>query len=140
MKSQGIMIILVIIMLILLAGSDVVGYFVYKEYKEKIAYFDEQNQLISNKFADLGRGLEGVRFTLEDIVNSSGAERKRVFSRINDLREDIKNLQDEYAIIVTDLREQIRSLKGDVKSGEKENPKRVELGEISVEKSGTKKE
>ena len=166
MKKSGIIGVLIIIIFLLLAAGYAGGFLVYQEYKEKIAYFDEQNQLIRGKFSALQSNLESFNQALKEVVKSTEEERKETLSKIEGIKTDIQNWRNSYSSNVAKVERKIESIKNDIKDWQsrytsavaevkqriknlkseleswkkgQEAAKEVDLGEITVEKKGQEK-
>ena len=81
---------LIICILASIAAGYVAGFFVYREYKEKTAYFDEQAQSTMDKFQDMERELRGLYSTIENTMDENKMEKKNLLATLEKIKEYLK--------------------------------------------------
>jgi len=146
---QKIIIGALVIVFILLVVNIATSLFFYKQYKENISYFDQQNWLTRVKLENLEKGMDSYKNTVESLnsqfttysesissiekkVGSSEAERKDITSRIETIKSEMKEWQDRYNSVVNDLKDRTEILKTNVEQLAKGITEQVSLGKISV--------
>lgn len=152
---------LIVIILISIAAGYGAGYFVYQDYKQKTAYFNEHAQLTLERFAKLESNLGELYSNFENSIDESNVERKKVLSRIESINQDIQEWKDGYKVTISDIKgtmeemkigkltRMVENLQGDIDEFElavqdlnlkleDTSGKSVDLGRISVRKKAGK--
>ena len=105
--------ILIIIIGIAVAAGYVAGFFVYMEYKQKIAYFDRKTQLAISKFEGLEGELKEAYTTLLNTMGKNKTERELLLSKIRVIQEEVQDWKKHYSLSVSALEGKIEGLKVD---------------------------
>lgn len=161
-KTMGTLLIFVIL------GSIVAGYVagfsVYRDYREKTAYFDRQVQITLDKFMEMQDNMNGLYTSLENTVDKNNIAREELVSKLEAIKGDIREWEREQHDAVVELKEamdglkvdklarMVENLQGDVNGfklkiqdlelkidDKKESAVKVDLGKISVGKRETDK-
>ncbi|MBU4313108.1 MAG: hypothetical protein KJ706_10400 [Candidatus Omnitrophica bacterium] len=111
--AKNVITLLIIIILISIAAGYGAGYFVYQDYKQKTAYFDEHTQLTLNKFSELETNLKELYSNFESSIDENSVERKKVLSRIESMNEDIQEWKEGYNAVVSEIKGTIEEMKVD---------------------------
>ena len=148
MKKDIIIIALMGVLFLLVVGSILGSFTFYKEYKDKIEYLDQQNQMGKSKVEGLESKVDSFKSTIDDIsaqaksytdniktiqntVTLSEEERKSLLAKVEEMKKDLQGWQKDYSTTVIDIRQSMLSLKDELdKIGSKGKP--VELGKITV--------
>lgn len=154
MKLQKTVMSLIIVLFVMtLAGIGAGAYF-YKQYREKVDYFEQQNQYTQAQLRGMEQTLDKFKISLEGLhskfkefvnnLNTMEGEWKEFTSRnaegnqqilvsIDTMRTQIEAWQSEYSNSLRTLQETLTNLKNQIGMAQ-EGAKHVELGEIAVEK------
>jgi chromosome segregation ATPase len=146
---QKIIIGALVIVFILLVVNIGTSLFFYKQYKENISYFDQQNWLTRVKLENIEKSVDGYKNTVENVnsqfasyaenlssiekkVGSGETERKDMTSRIEAIKSEMKEWQANYNTVVNELKDRTEILKTNVEQLAKGITEQVSLGKISV--------
>lgn len=147
--AQKIIIGALVIVFILLVVNIGTSLFFYKQYKENISYFDQQNWLTRVKLENVEKGMDGYKNTVETLnsqftsyaenissiekkVGSGETERKDIAAKIDAIKSEMKEWQSNYNSVVNELRDRTEILKTNVEQLAKGVTEQVSLGKISV--------
>jgi len=150
-NAKTIVTLLTVVIFASIAAGYAAGFFVYKEYQEKTRHLEEETR---NSFRAMENSIKGLSIALEDTADQNRQERKEFLTRIEDMREGIKEWEATYKIALSELKGQVRSLKvnrltrmvenlqSDIEEFKikiqdmklKEDIEGVDLGKISVKK------
>ncbi len=104
---------LTVIIFMSIATGYIAGYFVYRGYKQKTAYFDKQARLTMGRFRELEGNLQELYSGLERSIDNSRLERRRVLSSIESIKEDIQGWKKGYNVSMSELRGAVEDMKVD---------------------------
>jgi chromosome segregation ATPase len=154
MKKEIIIIALIGVLFLLVVGSIIASVAFYKEYKDKIDYFDQQVQSGKGKIEGMETKVDNFKATVDDITSQlknysdnikaiqntitlSEDERKNLIARIEEMKKDLVLIQKDYSSTVVDIRQSMLNLKDELdKMGNK--AKDIELGKITVKQDDKK--
>ena len=109
--AKNIIVLLIVVVLASIACGYAAGFIVYKDYKQKAAYFDEQAQQSLDKFSKLEGNLKDIYITLESTIDENKIDRKGLLSAMEEVKKDIKSWERGYGIALTELKESMENLK-----------------------------
>ena len=101
----------VVILFVLLAGTYIIGYFVYQDYREKTAYLDAQTQFAMDKFRELEEGMQDIDVALLNATDENKIEMRKVLSQMESMQENLQDWKAGYNKAVSDLKGEISDLK-----------------------------
>lgn len=104
---------LIVIIFASIAAGYVAGFFVYRDYREKAAYLDSQTQFAMNKFGEMEGNLKELYVSLDNTVDKNSIEKKELLSKIEEMREDIKEWEIGYRATLLGLKKTIEGLNVD---------------------------
>jgi len=104
---------LIVIIFMSIAAGYGAGYFVYRDYKQKAAYFDRQARLTMDRFGELEGNLQELYSSLEISIDDSRVEGRRVLSSIESIKENIQEWKKGYNVSMSELRGTIEDMKVD---------------------------
>ncbi len=107
-NAKTIITLLTVVIFASIAAGYAAGFFVYKEYQEKTRHLEEETQ---SRFRDIGNDLSDLYIALEDTTDQNRQEKKEFLTRIEDIREAIKEWEITYKTALSELRGQVKSLK-----------------------------
>lgn len=152
MKSvKAIITLVAVVIFVSIAAGYIAGFFVYKEYRERTAYLEEQ---VSNKFNSLEEDVKELYISLGNRVDKNRIEMREILSKADSIKEGIEDWKRKYKTSISELRRSIDDLKVDrltkmvenlqaelneykIKLQDlelKDEAQGVDLGKISVEK------
>jgi len=112
MKNLKTMVTLLIVCaLVSIAAGYIAGFFVYREYKQKTAYLDEQARSTMDKFGELEGGLKELYVSIENTVSENKMEREDLLSAIEKIKENLKEWERGYRTTLSELKGEIEDLK-----------------------------
>ncbi len=112
MKNTRTVVALIMISIIVSIGAGyVAGFFVYREYKQRTACLDSQVQSTIDKFGELENNLKDLYVIIENTVDENKAEKKRLLTTIEKIKEYLKGWERGYRRTVSELKEEIEDLK-----------------------------
>jgi chromosome segregation ATPase len=149
---QKIIIAALAVVFILLAINIVTSLYFFKQYKENLNYFDQQNWLTRVKLENMEKTMEGYKGTIENLntqftnyaenissldkkIGAGEEDRKDMLTKIEAIKSDIQGWQKSYNNILNEIKERTDILKTNVEQLAKGITEQVNLGKISV-KSG----
>lgn len=152
---------LIFVILGSIVAGYVAGFFVYRDYRKKTAYFDKQAQFSLDKFAEMQESLRDLYISLENTADKNNIEREELLSKVEIIKEDIKEWEKGYRSAIVELKEAVEDLRVDkltrvvenlqddingfkvkiqdleLKIDDKKDGVKVDLGKISVGKKET---
>ena len=102
---------LVVIILSSIVCGYGAGFFIYRQHKEKIAYFDKQTRFASDKFAELEDNLKDVYTALENTLDENKIERKELLLKVGSIKEAIGDWQEGYRVAISTLKAEVKNLR-----------------------------
>ncbi|NQT74927.1 MAG: hypothetical protein HQ566_00220 [Candidatus Omnitrophica bacterium] len=109
--AKSIITIIAISVVISIIAGYAAGFFVYREYKQKTAYLDEQARSTMDKFGELEGGLKELYVSIENTVSENKMEREDLLSAIEKIKENLKEWERGYRTTLSELKGEIEDLK-----------------------------
>lgn len=107
-NAKAIFTLLLICILVSIGAGYVAGFYVYREYREKTEYLEAQAR---NKFKDVEKNLQDLYLTLENKFDENKIEREKALSKLEEIRDNIKEWERGYRAALLQLRGKIEDLK-----------------------------
>lgn len=107
-NAKAIFMLLLICILVSIGAGYVAGFYVYREYREKTEYLEAQAR---NKFKDVEKNLQDLYLTLENKFDENKIEREKALSKLEEIRDNIKEWERGYRAALLQLRGKIEDLK-----------------------------
>ncbi|MBU3911540.1 MAG: hypothetical protein KKD90_03035 [Candidatus Omnitrophica bacterium] len=101
---------LIVILLVSMVGGYGVGYFVYKEYKQKTSDMEKQTE---QKYGKIQDDMKNFYIRLENAMDENRMERAKFLASIEKTKEDLKSWERRYRQSLADLKGEIEGLKID---------------------------
>lgn len=107
-NAKAIVALLLICILVSIAAGYVAGFYVYRKYRQKTEYLEEQAE---SKFKEVDKNLRDLYSSFENKMDENKTERKEVLSKLEELRENIKEWERGYRVALLELRGKVEDLK-----------------------------